>query len=173
MKLHKIQVGGLSFVEFSDFNAFNECKRLKTSLLFHHRLFGVRCTEIGADAIYGTKENRSVCQKLGITTNFVALGRKPSKEKSKDEASLKNRALRSEIAKERATRLEGSFGNEKNHYGLDKIKAKEAGTEQIWVLFGIMTTNVVKVASIQQEKQRKAQEEETTRRELARFKQAS
>jgi hypothetical protein len=32
--------------------------------------------------------------------------------------------MRSLIAKERSMVLEGSFGNDKNHYGLEKIKAR-------------------------------------------------
>jgi hypothetical protein len=39
--------------------------------------------------------------------------------------------------------LEGSFGNEKNHYLLDKIKARNKQTEIFWILFGVMTAKSV------------------------------
>jgi len=42
--------------------------------------------------------------------------------------------------------VSGSFGNEKNNYGLRKIKALSEGTEKVWVFFGIMTTNAVLIS---------------------------
>ena len=40
---------------------------------------------------------------------------------------------------------EGSFGNEKNHYGLAKVKAKTLVTEKAWIFFGILTANAHKM----------------------------
>ena len=54
--------------------------------------------------------------------------------------------LRKAITKERATRLEGSFGNEKNRYHLRRIKAKTLKTEILWIFFGIHTANAVQIA---------------------------
>jgi hypothetical protein len=173
MKVHKIQVGGISFIQRSDFNAFNEGKELKKSVLFHYKLFDVRCKEIGADAIYGSRENRAFCQKLGITTNFVPLGRKSKKEDKQKEDKQKLSALGKAIGKARSTVLEGSFGNEKNHYGLDKIKAKEADTEIIWVLFGIMASNAVKIADSRHQRKLKTEAEEADRRKLQRCRKVS
>ena len=39
------------------------------------------------------------------------------------------RVLRSELSRERATRLEGSFGTQKQHYSLSRIKARNRKTE--------------------------------------------
>ena len=36
------------------------------------------------------------------------------------------------LNKERSTRLEGSFGNEKEHYLLHKIKARSPKNEEVW-----------------------------------------
>jgi hypothetical protein len=46
---------------------------------------------------------------------------------AKDEPLRK--VLRSELSKERATRLEGSFGTQKQHYSLARIKARKRKTE--------------------------------------------
>ena len=54
--------------------------------------------------------------------------------------------MRTELGRARATVMEGSFGNEKNHYGLQKIKARTEQTETTWIFFGIMTANAVKIA---------------------------
>ena len=42
--------------------------------------------------------------------------------------------------------MEGSFGTEKNHYGLNRVKARTEKTEILWIFFGVMTSNAVKIA---------------------------
>ena len=54
--------------------------------------------------------------------------------------------MRQIIGKARATRLEGSFGNEKNHYLLNKIKARNEHTEVVWIFFGVLTANASIIA---------------------------
>ncbi len=132
-KLHKIQVSGISFIEHLSYENFNEGTRLKQSVAFHQKHFG-KLFQLGADAIYATNENRRYCSKLGIATSFVPKGRegKPADQK---------RAMRSALSIVRGTVLEGSFGNEKNHYLLNKIKAKTQPTETAWIFFGMMTAN--------------------------------
>ena len=60
---------------------------------------------------------------------------------AKDEPLRK--VLRSELSKERAIRLEGSFGTQKPHYSLARIKARNKKTEILWIFFGIHTANVI------------------------------
>ena len=61
----------------------------------------------------------------------------------KDEAQVQQ--IRKDLNKERSTRLEGSFGTEKQHYGLHKIKARTKATEILWIFFGIHTANAVRM----------------------------
>ena len=56
------------------------------------------------------------------------------------------RILRSELSRERATRLEGSFGTHKQHYSLAKVRARNRKTEILWIFFGIHTSNAVLMA---------------------------
>ena len=58
--------------------------------------------------------------------------------------------IRSILSTGRATRMEGSFGNEKNHYGLNRIKARTEKTEILWIFFGIHTANAVNIAKRKQ-----------------------
>ena len=60
------------------------------------------------------------------------------------------------ITKERATRLEGSFGKEKEHYYLKKIKAKTQKTEILWIFFGIHTANALEIGRRMQQTLQKA-----------------
>ena len=71
-----------------------------------------------------------------ISTSFVHKGRA-----ARDESLRK--VLRSELSKERTTRLEGSFGTQKQHYSLSRIKARKRKTEILWIFFGIHTANAV------------------------------
>ncbi len=79
---------------------------------------------LGADAIYANNNNRNFVSKEKINTDFRPKGRKSKDYKQQQKA----RAI---ISKERATRLEGSFGKDKEHYHLKKIKAKTPKTEKI------------------------------------------
>ena len=42
--------------------------------------------------------------------------------------------------------MEGSFGTQKEHYGLKKIAARIKSTEVLLIFLGIHTANVVKLA---------------------------
>ena len=49
--------------------------------------------------------------------------------------------MRAELNRNRSTVLEGSFGNEKNHYELAKVNARNEYTEKCWIFFGILAAN--------------------------------
>lgn len=137
MKAHMLQTGGIQYFDIMDFNAYNECKRLKVSCVKHKILFG-QLNQLSADRIYPTNENRRYITSRKIFSNFVKKG--PVK------LSKPEKALQSELNKDRSTILEGSFGNHKNNYGLRKIKARGAQNERVWVFFGVMASNAKKLA---------------------------
>ena len=132
-KVHKVQVSGLSFIEHLSYENFNEGTRLKQSIAFHQKYFG-KCSQLAADAIYATNENRRYCNRLSIATSFIPKGKQGKLREQKS-------AMRSVLSTVRATVLEGSFGNEKNHYLLGKIKARTQATEIAWIFFGMLTAN--------------------------------
>ena len=138
MKVHKMVVGGLSFIEYWDFEAFHEGNRMKRTVWKHRSYFGT-LHQFSGDRIYATNKNRTFSKQQGIFHSFQPKGR-PGKQASQ-QAQMRNL-----LNKERATVLEGSFGNEKNHYALSKIKARTAHTEAVWIFFGIMCANGVKIA---------------------------
>ena len=133
-KVNNIQIDGISFIEHISFKAFNEGIRLKNCIRMQQKLVKVRVTCAAGDSIYANNANRKYCTKYGISTSFVRKGRA-----AKDEHLRK--VLRSELSKERATRLEGSFGTQKQHYSLSRIKARNMKTEILWIFFGIHTAN--------------------------------
>lgn len=137
-KCNNIQVDGLSFIEKLSFNAFNEGTRLPHCLKMHRRLFGVDAKKVGGDAGYAGNTNREYCRERGIETSFVKRGRPSFVKKDND-------IIRNELARVRATRMEGSFGTQKEHYGLKRIKARTKQTEILYIFFGIHTANVVQL----------------------------
>lgn len=140
-KVNTWQVDGLNFIEHFSFSAFHEGNRLKNGITFHQKNFG-SLRRLAADAIYATNENRSFCSRFNISTNFKPKGRRKA-----DPIIRKQRSqMRSLLGKLRATVLEGTYGNDKNHYGLRKIKARNEKTERLWIFFAMMTANAVKVA---------------------------
>jgi len=144
-KVNKSMVDGISLIDRLSFDAFNEALELKRSIRLHKERFG-QCKQVGVDAIYGTNSNRTFMKAKKIFHSLVRKGRASKYEKQE-------KLLRSHLGKERSTLLEGSFGNEKNHYGLNKVKARTEPTEIIWILFGIMTANAVKISKRRTQKE--------------------
>ena len=135
-KVNNVQIDGISFIGHVSFKAFNEGIRLKDCIRMQQKLMNVRVRCVAADSIYANNANRKFCTKYGISTSFVRKGRAAKDEQMR-------RILRGELSKERATRLEGSFGTQKQHYSLSRIKARNRKTEILWIFFGIHTANAV------------------------------
>ena len=138
-KCNNIQVDGVSFIEKLSFNAFNEGTRLQHCIKMHKRMFGVDVKKIGVDTSYAGTANRDYCKEKGIQTSFVKRGRPFQEKKGKE-------FVRQELARVRATAMEGSFGTQKEHYDLRRVKARKKETEILYIFFGIHTANVVQLA---------------------------
>ena len=136
-KVHSFQVDGITFVEHFSFDAFNEGIRLQSTLDLANEYFGT-CKHLGADRIYANNPNRKYCSIKGIATNFVRKGPKPKIPTLSDQ-------LRSILASIRASQMEGTFGNEKLHYNLHRIKARTEQSEKLWIHFGIWTASAMKI----------------------------
>ena len=89
---------------------------------------------------YAGTDKRDYCKENGIQTSFVKRGRSFSEEKKGKDL------VRKELARVRATTMEGSFGTQKEHYGLRKIAARIKSTEIMLFFFSIHTANVVNLA---------------------------
>jgi len=137
-KVNMIQIDGINFIEHLSFNAFNEGTRLKQSIHYGRILFG-KITHFAGDDIYATNANRTYCTSRNISTNFKRKGRAGKHEEHRE-------IMASILRKERATRMEGSFGTEKQHYSLDKIKARTKLNEILWIFFGVHTANAVRIS---------------------------
>jgi len=148
-KVNKLQVDGTSFIEHFSYDAFNEGTRLQKGIALHQELFG-KCTHHSADKIYATNANRKYCTSRKIVTNFEPKG------KQRAQHIEQAKTMRFVLNKERGVRLEGSFGNDKNHYLLQKVNARNAITEKCWIFFGMMTANASIITNRKQAALKKA-----------------
>jgi hypothetical protein len=161
MKAHLIHVGGICLIEHLSFNAFNEGTRLISAVELHKKHFGAT-QMLGADGIYPTRKNRKYCKDKNITTSFAPVGR-PAKESKKTDTKVARAALN----RVRSTAMEGSFGNQKLHYNLLKVKAKKEKTEILWVVISIWAESAVKISKIREAKAKEAKTKATGKKAKA------
>ena len=148
-KLHKLQIDGISFIEHLSFDAFNEGTRIAQTVYKAKSLTHTEVKLLGADAIYATNKNRRNLTKEGIQTDFKIKGRPGRHHEHKS-------LIAKMITKERASRLEGSFGTDKEYFLLKKIKARTKETEMLWIFFGIHTSNALNIGNRMSKAEQKA-----------------
>ena len=49
--------------------------------------------------------------------------------------------------------MEGSFGDHKTHYGINKVKVKGEKREKLMVFFAVMTANALKISRKREQKE--------------------
>lgn len=154
-KVNNIQIDGLSFIEHLSYDAFNEGIRLKECIEYQEILTGIKVKRVGADTIYANNANRTYCSENGITTCFARKGPRPKEE------AAELRTARRIIGNLRATVMEGSFGNQKLHYSLGRIKARNEYSETLLLFFGIHMANAATLAARNMESNSVAHYEQT------------
>jgi hypothetical protein len=135
-KINVALVDGFSFLDDHSWDAYNEGTRLQTCVEKYKIRFGYYPKEVLVDKIYCTRINRAYLKELGITLKAKPLGR-PSKE-----------ALSNQVSPGERNPIEGKFGQAKNAYGLDKVKARLANTSESWVASIILVLNLVNLAEL-------------------------
>ena len=128
-----VHVDGFLFLDHFQHEAFNESEYAMDHVAAYRERFGKLPPYFVADHKYGSQKNRDDLAGLKIRTSFKPLGR-ASKEK---QASPWFKAKQKE-----RNRIEGAFGNGKEHYGLDRVRYNgEAGSE-MWVRASLLAMNL-------------------------------
>jgi len=127
-------VGSYTFLDRLSSDNFNESGDVKMQLANYEHRFGNKPPYAVGDRIYGTNANRKLLKDEGIRDAFEPRGRKASGGSSPDRWRKRKRRERN--------RIEGAFGNVKNHYGLDRIKYCIDGGDELWVRLGLMAANL-------------------------------
>ena len=98
-----------------------------------------------ANLTYRKQRRHSKSQTKKITRRLVDLLGKILREVRKMERDF----VRAELARVRATTMEGSSGTQKEHYDLKRVRARKKATEILYIFFGIHTAIVVNLAGRQ------------------------
>ena len=133
-KLQVSLVDGYMFIDRLSWDAFNEGTCLQDSVAQYRRRFGYYPAEVLADKIYCNRENRKWLKERGIALRAKPLGR-PSAQ-----------AVEHHVSPGERNPVEGKFGQGKQGYSLDCIKAKLQQTSESWIACIALVLNLVRLA---------------------------
>ena len=143
-KLSVSLVDGIALVDHFGWDAFNESTDLITQIESYRKRYGCFPEVVLADGIYGTRANRKYMKKHNIRFGGKPLGR-PRKQTVENAEQLKQEKLqRRQDALERIP-IEGKFGQGKNGYRLNYIRARTLKTSEAWInsIFLVMNLMVL------------------------------
>jgi IS5 family transposase len=129
---------GYARINTLSWDAYNESSDLKKQVIDYQKLNGCYPAVVITDKIYGTRENRAWLKEKGIRYTGKPLGR-PSIEQStpyQRRKQKKENGMRSQV--------EGKFGQGKNGYNLNKIRARTARTSESWIACIFFVMNLIK-----------------------------
>jgi len=135
-------VGKLAFVDHLSWDAFNESKDLIAQVEAYRERFGFYPEVLLADGIYGTRENRQWLKEHGIRFGGKSLGRpRKATQDNMDEI----RQIKRQRREDERSRIpvEGKFGQGKNGYRLNQIRARLASTSEAWVRSIFLVMNLM------------------------------
>jgi hypothetical protein len=129
---------GYARINTLSWEAYNEGTDLKKQVEAYKKLNGCYPEVVITDKIYGTRENRQWLKEQGIRYSGKPLGRPSaknqtqySKRKQKIEQGIRNQ-------------VEGKFGQGKNGYNLNKIRARSSKTSESWIAAIFFVMNLIK-----------------------------
>ena len=133
---------GFAQVDRLGWDAFHEGLDLTAQVEAYRKRYGYYPERVLADPIYGTRANREYLKQRGIHFAGKPLGR-PKQETNENREQLKQaKAQRKQDYRQRIP-IEGKFGQGKNGYGLNYIRAKRANTSFAWISSIFLVMNLL------------------------------
>lgn len=126
---------GFTRINTLSWDAYNEGGDLIKQVEAYRDLHGYFPELVQVDKIYATRANRRWLKGKGIRITATPLGRKKEKQQ---ESYYQKRKHRKEAAER--NHIEGKFGQGKNGYNLNKVRARLKDTSESWIacIFFIM-----------------------------------
>jgi hypothetical protein len=129
---------GFARINTFSWDAYHEAGDLIKQVEAYKELHGHYPELVQVDKIYATRENRRWLTERGIRITAPPLGRKPArtaqtyyqKKKARKEATERNH-------------IEGKFGQGKNGYHLNEIRARLSATSESWVACIFFVMNLI------------------------------
>jgi hypothetical protein len=131
---------GYAFIEKLSWDAFNECNDVQSAAENYKKRYGYYPANIIADAIYHTKENKKWC----VDKQIKLIGKALSKT-VQSKMTTQERKAHKEKHNSR-NHVEGKFGQGKNGYALNEIKARNSNTSKSWIAAIIFVMNILNFA---------------------------
>lgn len=144
-KISVSMTDGLAFVDHIGWDAFNESKDLKQQVEEYRQRFGHYPEVVLADQLYGSRENRNYLKERGIRFGGKPLGRPPKQTAENAERLEHQRKQRIQDSRERIP-IEGKFGQGKNGYRLNYIRARLQKTSEAWINCIFLVMNLMVLA---------------------------
>ena len=135
---------GFARIDTLSWNAYNESTDLITQVESYKKLHGHYPELVQVDKLYATRENRKWLSERSIRITAPALGRT---SKAQKEESYYTKAKRKAQARER-NQIEGKFGQGKNGYNLNKIRATLQQTSESWVAAVFFIMNLIQYQKV-------------------------
>lgn len=132
---------GYARIDTFSWDAYNESRDLKDQVEAYKRNHGYYPELVQADRIYANRENRAWLGERGIRLTAPALGRPKAKEAERYYYRNKKRKEAAE-----RNRIEGKFGQGKNGYDLNRIRARLRETSESWVACIFFVMNLLRHA---------------------------
>ncbi len=133
-KINVSLMNGFAFLDDLSWDAFNEGTRLMASVEKYRERFGYYPADVLADKIYCNRANRAALKLLGITLHAKPLGRP--------------KAVEDHISPDERNPIEGTFGQAKTAYGMNRIKARLSQTSESWIATIVLVLNLVKLIGL-------------------------
>lgn len=123
---------GIARVDHLRWDAFHEGHDLPSQVEAYREQHGAYPEVVLGDATYGSRDNRRYLKERGIRFAGRPLGR-PKKVTEANREQLKHEAARRREDHLQRIPIEGKFGQGKNGYQLNYIRAKRADTSAAWI----------------------------------------
>lgn len=129
---------GFARINTFSWDAYHEAADLIKQVEAFKELHGHYPELVQVDKIYATQENRRWLKERGIRITAPPLGRKPVKT---TQTYYQKRKARKEAAER--NHIEGKFGQGKNAYNLNEIRARLRSTSESWVACIFFVMNLI------------------------------
>jgi len=129
---------GYARINTLNWEAYNESSDLKKQVEAYRKLNGYYPKVVITDKIYGTRENRQWLKELGIRYSGKPLGRPSAKQQTQYQKR------KQKLEQGMRNQVEGKFGQGKNSYNLNKVRARAARTSESWIAAIFFVMNLVK-----------------------------
>ena len=136
-KAQVCETEGFVWIDYIDFNNFNESGYLELSVESYKRIFGYYPEVVLVDRIYLTRENRKYLKSKGIRHCGAPLGR-PLKMTAEEKQKRKKE-------QNKRSTIEGKFGTAKTKYGLEENEMKLPETSVVASILTFLGMNVLKL----------------------------